>query len=83
MVHRVNSLVYYMFLWATEDPNGKSPCVKIGFQRCEPDVETYTQRAPIRTKSSDRDVKSEMLGCPFCTIPCTICQVSITKMFML
>lgn len=66
---------------ATKDPNGKSPCVKIGVQRCEPDVETYIQRAPIRTKSWGRDVKSDT--CPFCTIPCTICQVSITQMFML
>lgn len=79
----VNSSVYYMLLCATKDPNGKSPCVKIGFQRCEPDVETYIQRAPIRTKSWGRDVKSDTLGCPFHIIPCTICQVSVTQMFML
>lgn len=79
----VNSSVYYMLLCATKDPNGKSPYVKIRVQRCEPDVETYIQRAPIRTKSWGRDVKSDMLGCPFRTIPCTICQVSITQMFML
>lgn len=61
----VNSSVYYMLLCATKDPNGKSPCVKIGVQRCEHDVETYIQRAPIRTKSWGRDVKSDNTGVPF------------------
>lgn len=62
----VNSSVYYMFLCATKDPNVKSPCVKTGVQRYEPDVETYIYpESTYKDKELGQRCEVRYAGVPF------------------